>query len=113
MSVRVVQDIDGVGEPAPMVCVEHIRQAKALQRWPDAVMGFLRGLRGRLRGLQPGAYAYRDPARGSGLLHVEGADPLQLMRIDELVQMVEIERATGKDPTRYEDMPGIWSHSCN
>ena len=103
--VRVVQEHDAVGVQAPMTFVEQIRQAKSLQTWPDATMQFIRELNPSRTG-QQGVYAYRDPDRGSGLLIVEGANPLQLLRIDELVHMEEIERAIGmKDPTRIEDIP--------
>lgn len=104
VAVRISQELDANGEPAPMVFVEHIRQAKALQTWPDAVMRFLRGLNPSRTGVE-GVYDYRDPGRGSGRLWVEGATSLQLSRIDELVHMEEIERVIGmKDPNRQEDL---------
>jgi len=105
MRVRVVQERDAAGMPAPMVFVEQVRQARALQTWPDAVMGFLRPLNPSRIGKE-GVYRYNDPARGSGVLYVEGANQLHLSRIDELVHMEEIERTIGmKDPIRIEDLP--------
>lgn len=103
--LRIVQERDAVGVPAPMVFAEVVQRGNALGTWPDAVMRVLCAVSPSRTG-RPGIYAYADPARGSGLLYVERASAFQLMRIDELVQMEEIERVVGKDPTRYEDTPG-------
>jgi len=52
----------------------------------------------------PGVFFYTDPARGRGWLQLENFGTGNTARIQEYVQMAEIERALGRQPLRAKDI---------
>lgn len=100
--VRIFQTHDSAGMPTPAEFVQTVHNVTASTLGWDA-MGFLRQMN-PTRTTDPLVFYYSDPARGSGWFRLEGFRPQDAQRIYELVQIEEISRVVGKDPTPKDDL---------
>lgn len=101
-TVRIVQTHDASGAPAPAEYLQTVYNVTASTLGFDA-MTFLRPL-SPTRTTDPLVFYYTDPGRGSGWLRLEGFAPEDAQRIHELVQIDEISRVVGSDPTPKDDL---------
>jgi len=100
--IRLFQTHNASGAAAPAEFTETIRPGLLYTVASDTMI-FL----GPLTPLQtatPGSFTYTDPARGSGWLRLENFGSGNTARIQEYVQMAQIERAIGRQPLRAQDI---------
>lgn len=94
-AVRLWQQTDAAGAPVAREFLQHVplRRASYYDAF-DLLETFLRPLR-PVRTADPTVFSYSDPARGSGMLRVEGLDGSRVDELVEMVQLDELSRAVG------------------
>lgn len=91
------------GEPAPLIEVHEITPEKRGQTMPDAVAAWIRPMN-PTRTQESGVYSYNSPECGKGTIAVTMLGELYRERMDEKIQMLEIERMLGSaEPDKVSD----------